>query len=250
MKSRLTAALLLFLLLVAAFMLARLPGTCMDSVVARLSDERVRLVNVEGSFWSGSGLLALSADRRHLRPARALAWRFGLRRDGPGVTLTLSEHGQRQVLIVLSPTGWLIEDLHIELGLDLIAAAVPHPVARAGWRGRLSLDAQGLACNWQPSCEGELQVRWFDAGLDIVPGRPLGTHALAMQALGNRFNLDLNTLEGDIRIQGQGQFTPSGQFNFSASVEGDPEIVDRIPNIMDRNARASGTTGKVLITLP
>lgn len=240
----------LFLLIAAALFAARLPAALMDSALAQLSNGKLRIAATSGSLWHGSGLLTIADGQRQLRAMRTIDWRFGFAPLTRGLTLVLAEHRRPQAELRLGVGGITIERLALDLPLDLVAASIAHPVARAGWRGRLVLASDGLHCDWRQTCEGALRVRWHDAGLDIVPERALGSHEIRFTALGQTFDIAVNTLEGDIRVDGSGRIAPGGAFSFNASVEGDPEIVDRMPNIMDRNARLSGTPGRVLVTLP
>lgn len=246
MKSRI----LLFLLLSATLFVAQLPAALMDEVLSQLSDGKLRIAATRGSLWQGSGLLAISDGQRQLRAMRTLDWRFGFARRALGLTLVLQEHQRPQAALHVGIGGIAIEQLALDVPLDLVAASIAHPAARAGWRGRLVLASDGLSCDWRQTCEGMLRVRWHDASLDIVPERKLGTHELRFTALGRAFDIAVTTIEGDIRVDGQGRLEPGQAFSFTGSVEGDPELVDRMPSIMDQNARLSGTPGRVLVTLP
>ncbi|HRD33748.1 MAG TPA: type II secretion system protein N [Rhodocyclaceae bacterium] len=241
---------MVFLLIASALFVAHLPAALMDGALARISDGKLRIAAARGSVWQGSGLLAISDGQRRLRAMRTIDWRFGIAPRMLGLTLVLQEHGRPQADLRLGIGGIAVERLALDLPLDLVAASIAHPVARAGWRGRLVLASDGLSCDWRQTCEGALRVRWHDAGLDIVPERKLGTHEIRFTALGRAFDIAVNTLDGDIRVDGNGRLEPGRAFSFSGSVEGDPEIVDRMPNIMDRNARLTDTPGRVLVTLP
>lgn len=245
-----TLRILLFVLIASAFFVARLPAVLMDDVLAQASNGKLRIAATRGSLWRGSGLLAISDGQRQLRAMRTIDWRLGFAPGATALKLVLEEHQRPQADLRLGIGGIAIERLALDLPLDLVAASIAHPVARAGWRGRLVLASDGFSCDWRQTCEGALRVRWQDAGLDIVPERALGTHEIRFTALGRAFDIAVNTLDGDIRVAGSGRLEPSGALSFNGSVEGDPEIVDRMPNIMDRNARLSGTPGRVLVTLP
>lgn len=241
---------LLFVLITSAIFVAHLPASLMDGVLAQVSDGKLRIAATRGSLWRGSGLLAISEGQRQLRAMRTIAWRFGFAPGTLGLKVVLEEHERPQAELRLGIGGIAVERLALDLPLDLVAASIAHPVARAGWHGRLVLASDGFSCDWRQTCEGALRVRWQDAGLDIVPERALGTHEIRFTALGRAFDIAVNTLEGDIRVAGSGRLELGGAFSFNGSVEGDPEIVDRMPNIMDRNARLSGTPGRVLVSLP
>lgn len=242
--------LLLLVLLVLMLTVARLPAALLDVALAKLSGGTLRLADSQGTLWHGQGMLATPDGRGQLHALRAIGWQLEASASPAGLVLQLDEHGQRQAGVRLGPSGVSVEQLALELPLAALAAGINHPVARAGWRGRLQLASQGLGCDWQQTCEGALRLRWLDAGLDIVPGRGLGSHDVLLKALGQRFEISVATLEGGLRISGNGVVEFSGRGSFNGAIEGDPDIVDRIPNIMDQNARASGTRGRVLISLP
>lgn len=249
MKHRVLLPVLLSLL-VLALTVARLPAALLDGALAKASGGTLRLADSHGTLWRGQGMLATPDGRGQLHALRAIGWQLQASASPLGLVLELEEHGQRQARVRLGPAGVSVEALAIEMPLAALAAGINHPVARAGWRGQLQLASQGLGCDWQQTCEGALRLRWLDAGLDIVPGRGLGSHDVLLKALGQRFEISVATLEGALRVSGNGMVDINGQGRFEGAIDGDPDIVDRIPNVMDQNARASGTRGRVLISLP
>ncbi len=240
----------LLLLLTLALVVVRLPASLMDTLLARASGGTLRLVEAHGSVWQGRGVLAISAGQRTLQAVRAVEWSLDGQGSPLGLGLRISEHGHPQGRVWITPDGVDLAHLEVDLPLPLIAAAIPHPAARAGWRGRLLLGSSGFGCDWRTSCEGALTVQWRDAGLDILPERELGAHEIRFQSVGRAFDITVHTLEGDLRVNGGGRLEADGRFNFQATVEGDPEVVDRMPNVMGRNARLTGTPGRVVVSLP
>ena len=240
---------LLFVLAVATLVVARLPASFMDRVLDHATSGRLRLTATHGSLWAGSGLLAL-ADGRRLHAMRTLEWRMRLLPGALAAAVDVAEQGRPQLRLRLAPSGVLVERLDLDVPLELVTAAIPHPAARAGWRGRLVLGSEAFGCNWSGACEGRLIVRWLNTGLDVVPQRSLGSHEIRFQALGKVADIAVQTLEGDIRAQGTGRVAASGEFHFNGILEGDPDLVDRLPNIMSPQARRTEVPGRVTLTLP
>lgn len=240
----------LFLLLTLAILLLRLPAGLMDSVADRLSAGKLRLTSTEGTFWAGRAMLATSDGQRGLKASRAIEWRFTLEPARGGLNLTLSEHGRTQARLSLRPDGARLDQLDIELPLELVTAAIAHPAAKAGWRGRLALHSNELFCSWRGACDGRARVQWRNAGLGIVPGRHLGDHEILLHAVGSVVAVKVRSVDAAIRITADGTLERNGHFSMTGAVEGDPDLVDRLPNIMDRNARLSGTRGRTLISFP
>ncbi|NMG54997.1 type II secretion system protein N [Aromatoleum aromaticum] len=238
----------LFLLLGLALALLRLPASLMDLVVASASDGRLRIAAAEGSFWRGSGTLATSDGRRRLRAMRPVSWHLGT--AGSALSVQFGEQGSAPAQLLISVTGADLSGLDLELPAALIADAIPHPAARAGWRGNARFSAPAIACNWQSRCNGELQITWREAGVDIVPDQRFGDYLLTLRLVGNRTALEIDTVTGSVRVAGRGELDRNGMGSFAGTVEGDPEIVDRIPNIMDRNAVRGDKPGMIRIMFP
>ncbi|HRQ55802.1 MAG TPA: hypothetical protein PLN31_00150 [Azoarcus taiwanensis] len=241
---------LVFIVLSLALFALRPSAALMDRIVAAVTDNRLRVANTTGHLWRGTGLLAITSDRRALTPMRQLEWAITPDWKRFGLIMELSEHGRHQASITARASGVGIELNNLEVPVELIARSLAHPAARVGWGGSLSLDSPGMNCDWWGNCNGLLSAQWRDVSLEIVPDRHLGDHGIELTARGDAFDIAVGTLHGDIRIEGQGRFGQREAPFFRGTVEGDPEIVDRIPNIMDRNARPSGQSGRVHISLP
>lgn len=239
----------LFVLFACALLvLVQLPASWMDSLFKHISAGQVRLSQTRGSFWRGEGLLAIANGRQQWMASRQIGWRI---RPAPGgLALDLSEHGTTRLQARLGLGGVSISQLAIDMPLTPLAAMIDHPLARSGWQGDLLAHSDALACNWHLECEGGLDIEWRNAGLDIVPGRKLGSHRARLAAAGKTFAIRLQTLSGDIQIDGKGLLDSGQQLSLQASVEGEPELIDRLPNIMHQNAQHTDTPGRVLIHFP
>ena len=227
----------------------RPPAALVDRAIDRATDGRLRVTDLTGTVWEGHGVLAIADGRGSVRPVRQLEWRVAPQLAQAAMVITLWEHGLPQAHATVTAHGVELTISALDVPLRLITGASAHPVARAGWGGSLTLSSPGLRCDWSGSCFGRAELLWQDVTLAIVPDRPLGDHRITLDATGDTVTLQVATLRGEFRIDGQGALHTNGQGHFRAHLEGDPEIVDRLPNIMDHNARSTGTSGRVEFTL-
>ena len=226
---------LLFAAALGALVLWRMPATVLDRAVADATDGRLRLLDAHGTVWAGSGTFAsLSGDGRAAQPWLQGRWHteFGALATGR-LGWRLDERGKTVLQLRLMPSGVEIVRADLDAPLRALLDSIPHPLARAGWRGAARLETPGIRCDWRGACNGPARLQWSDAGVDLVPGRRFGDYELNATARGNSGSLDLRTLSGELRIDGQGGWNERGRIFFDARVEGPAEIVGRLPNVMD-----------------
>ncbi|MCB1914188.1 MAG: type II secretion system protein N [Rhodocyclaceae bacterium] len=227
--------LLLFALAVVVLVLWRMPATVLDSALAGASDGRLRLLDARGSVWSGSGTLAsLSGDGRAAQPWLQGHWRteFGGLASG-WLGWWLREQDRTVAHLRFSAGGIELVSAELDTPLGPLLDSVPHPLARAGWRGATRLTTPGIRCDWLGACAGPARLVWTDAGVDLVPGRRFGDYELRATARGRSGTLSLRTLSGELRIDGEGSWNEQRRLRFDGRVEGPVEIVGRLPNVMD-----------------
>jgi len=212
---------------IMATVLVRLPAGLVDAGVRQLSDGRLRIAQAQGSVWRTEWV------------GHRLALRFWL-----------AEHGQPQLVLTVSPSGMSIEKLTLGLPLELLAAAINHPAARAGWQGGVRIDSNGLACDTRLQCAGQVNIEWHDARVSLLPGYRLGAHRALLTANGQTIELAVHTLEGDTRIEGLGTLVDGRVQALDLLFTGPPDLVGRLPNVLDGHARPTATPGQVRLRFP
>jgi general secretion pathway protein N len=238
-----------FVVILVATLVATLPATLMDLVVASATNGRVRLAGAEGNFWQGSGIVTTIGRNRSSQAWRPVSWRFHWVGTG-APAVAVHESDQPVARLEFTLRGPRLSALDADLPVDMLVHAIPHPVARAGWHGYIHLTSTGLTCTWHQVCDGELRAVWHAAGSDIAPNHRFGSYLLALQLTGGNAAMELTTLSGDLLLSGQGSANRTGETSFSGTVAGDPALIDRLPNIMDRNARSTGKAGIVSLNFP
>lgn len=227
--------LVLLLALTLGLVLRSAPATLVDAALSSATDGRLRVLDARGSVWSGSGTFAsLAADGRSAQPWLRGEWHTGLDAlASGGLRWRLTENERTVVDLRLGAGGIDIGRMSFDAPLRALLDSVPHPVARAGWRGAIELASPGARCGWHGECTGTALLTWIGAGVDLVPERRFGDYELSIDADGRRGRFALRTIAGELRVDGAGGWEENGRPRFSGRVEGPAEIVGRLPNIMD-----------------
>lgn len=232
MMLRLLVAALAMLLLLVAWA----PATLLDAALQRATDGRLRILAASGSVWRGEGTFAsLTPDGRAAQPWLTAGWdtEFGSLLTGALEWRLVERAGATVLRVRVRPGGVEVVEADIDAPLKPLLDSIPHPIARAGWRGAARLQIPGWQCDWQGQCEGRLKLAWQDAGVELVPGRRFGDYEITATAKGNAGTMDIHTLSGEVKVNGNGTWQQGKRPRFDGSVEGPVEIVGRLPNVMD-----------------
>lgn len=235
--------------LAGSFALARLPATWADSAAATLSDGRLRIAAADGSLWRGNGLIATPRRDGSLQAWQAISWRVDFSQLWRGrLALDLGLGSSTQGLHAgLTPGGWRLDSVRLALPIPLLSAVLPQNLTRLGWQGRLTAHGERLECDWQRSCHGALALTWQDAGTTLLPGQAFGDYRIALRMTGDLTSIDIDTgAAAAIRVAAQGKLT-GGRLRLDGTVEGPPEVVDRLPHITAPYTHAGDVPGQVVV---
>lgn len=217
--------------------------------LAQASQQRVQLLQPQGTLWQGSAQLVLGTDAAVATalPGR-LEWR--LRPQWLGAALRL-----HAPCCMATPWDWTLSASTSALQLrtsDLDAAqAVRLPSALlAGlgtpWntiqlQGTLALQPQGLALQWQQgqiAVQGRLQIDALQMATRLTPLQPVGSYRLELQG-GDAPTLALRTLDGALQLQGRGQWH-QGRLQFDGEARAAAGREDALANLLNIIGRRDG----------
>jgi len=194
-------AIVVGVLLFALALLIEAPATLVDRWLAAASRERVRLADLRGTVWNGSGMLWLAPGFAGARiqwhlDAMPLLW--GEARG----SLRAEDGNSPRAVFALANHGFVLRDVEVALPADAVLRAVAMPLASAG--GTLGLRSDALALR-SDAFEGRAALHWDGANLQgPIPGTRIGLGDVRLDVVGDGRALTgtLANAGGDVDISG------------------------------------------------
>lgn len=229
------------------------PASWLSAGLASASGQHLLLLEPRGSLWNGSARLVLaagsgSAEGREL-PER-LHWRLrpAWLDSAPGLRLTLRQDGaiagETALALRLAPGQMRLSLPDAPTLLQWPAAwlaGLGTPWNTLAPQGQLRLQTQGFALDWQQGrwqVQGLLRLELLNFSSRLSPLSPLGSYRLDMQG-GPVTQLQLQTLEGALRLSGQGSVGTRTRFEGEASAAaGSETALANLLNIIGRRRGA------------
>lgn len=227
------------------------PARWLDSAVRLATQERVQLRKARGTVWSGSANLTLtggvgSQDARSL-PTR-LSWQLGWTLSGLQLQLAsdcctptplqwhMGLHGGRwQLSLQDQNSRWPVE----------VLAGLGAPWNTLQAEGQLQWQSQGLRLHWASNQllwhgQAQLQMHMLASRLSTV--RPMGSYRLSWEGSESGSHtprLTLHTLQGPLRLSGQGQWTVQG-LRFAGEANAEEGYEAAFSNLLNIIGRRDG----------
>jgi general secretion pathway protein N len=236
------------------------PARWLAQAVAQLSQERVLLQQPRGTVWSGSAQLVLSAgpgSQQAMALPERLNW--SLHTQGwpvPALELTLA-------LPCCTPTplrlqaqaGWSgirlqVLDHHSDWPASALAG-LGMPWNTVQFQGRLQLDTRQLVMHWAErrwQVQGQADLSLMDLSSRLSTLRPMGSYRLQLQGSTAQapMQVQLETLEGRLQLQGQGQWTGE-RWRFEGEASAAPEHEAALSNLLNVLGQRRGN--KAIMTM-
>ncbi len=225
----------IFVVGLGALLAATAPAVLLDAALDRASAGRFRLALAEGTLWHGHGRLASADSSGSPSALSRLGWRLEpTALVGARLRWRLEIDGRDPATLELGPGGVALQHLSIQLPPAAALAAVPHAIARAGWRGVLDLRVPALTCGWGGRCEGTLQADWRAGGVDILPGQALGDHRLVATIATPATTLEITALRGlALAVNGTVELVDGRRPRVDLDIGGDAALLGRLRGMLD-----------------
>lgn len=222
---------------IAAYIVFLVGTTPASFVAARVSAAlpgRVTLTDTRGTLWAGSARARVIAhggpvffDRLEwrLEPSRLAAGRlaFDVRAVARGLDARLQ--------VARGFSGWELRDVAARAESALVTAFAPW---LAPWRPEGTLVIASPTMQWdEREARGQLSLEWRDAALSLSEVRPLGSYRLEARAEGGPARLSVTTLDGALKVSGQGTFTLPSRLAFSGEARAEGEQAKALEPLLD-----------------
>lgn len=194
--------------------IATAPATLIDTGLQRISHGKLRLVEAQGTLWSGSGQIEIRDSGGRTGVARSFAWRMlpeSLLR-GHLVCEVRMEQATKPFPVTISLSRIELANADISLPATALGLGVPR-LAPLGLTGELLLHVASLSIE-RKQMQGKVTLQWRDAGSVFTSVSPLGDYELSLDAEGASNHIVLRTLQGPLQLDGKGSLAVGGNPDF------------------------------------
>ena len=232
------------------------PAHWLTRTIEQASGERVLLPDAQGTVWNGSaqwvlneGPLNIATSTNMARPASTtslptrVTWQLGPRLDFANWRLTLSATiasaccTPQPVRVDVSPL-WRgvrvqVNDHTSRWPADwLVGLGAPWNTVQP--EGLLQLKTRQLQWTQQAGVghlQGQAELQLQQLATRLSPLRPLGSYRVRVEG-GDTLALTLDTLEGSLQLQGNGQLI-NGRVRFSGEASAAPDAEAALSNLLN-----------------
>ena len=216
-----------------AFLLATLPASIAARALAA-SAHGLAIHDASGTIWNGAaratvatpgGRVAFDRVAWRLLPARLLSGRiaFDVTATAPGL--------EERLEAARSPTRWEARALQARGEAAAAIAALPWIAA---WRpeGRIVATAPELSSDGA-DLRGSARIEWHGAAVGLSEVRPLGSYRADVTAEGAGARIAVTTLDGALRLAGQGTLVLPARLEFSGEARAAGPQAEALAPLLD-----------------
>ena len=256
---------LLGLLVAAATMLVTAPASLVDWGLKEATSGRVRLADASGSIWTGQGRMVLvdvlaeaNRDRQALQvrgPASlsgvvipgTIRWQIAPLPLLIGRLQANASHESMARPVVISGTAGRLQATGGSLQLPSVN------LARLGSPWTTVRPTASLGVTWQPFVieqgrfSGRATLELRDVASALTPVRPLGAYRIDIDGTGAASVIRMTSIDGPLRLSGEGNWTPAAGLRFTAYAEADEAERLRLQSLLGLLGRREGTRTMIKI---
>ena len=235
------------------FLLVNLPAAWVGFALERASGGALGLGEPKGTAWKGRGVLAARSGSAYA-PIAGIDWSFNPLSVFTGrlsVAVSGSEHEtQFRASLNAGLESVRLQNLEANVPATLLESASA-AASFAKPEGSLRVKSDSLEIG-KASVRGAASAEWIDAGLAGMQVPRLGDYRLQITASGDRADLRLTTLRGDLRLNGDGEWRASQPrvVQLRGTAQNLTERKDLEPVLRMIGARGGGAAQAFAWTLP
>lgn len=240
-------------LLLAACLAVRLPGSLIDAAVDQASAGALHLAQARGSVWHGGGALMVADPvTQRWQSWLALDWDADFSQLWRGIVgWRFTSGGGTLAEIEIGAGGIGLTKVQIRGPARFFLERIPNALGRGGWEGDVAIDSPSWHCSWTLRCDGSAELRWYGASSSLLPMYRLGDYRASISGMGGDISAHIDTTGGgEAHIDGDGHWTIGGTPGFTGTLRGNPVLLGRLPSVAGRWVRNGGEPGVWLVSLP
>jgi general secretion pathway protein N len=213
-------------------LVATAPATWIDSVLARVSEGRLRIAEARGSVWSGAGRIQLLDASRQTGITKAIAWHLlpGSLLRGRLVCEMALDASARRFVVTLSPARIEVTDADISVPAAILGVAEPK-LAPFGLGGDLVVHIADLDIGPRDA-QANATVIWRGASSAHTKVSPLGDYELRFEQSGTVMTAILRTLEGPLHLEGTGSWAQGASPTFKGTARVPPQNREQLEPLL------------------
>ncbi|MDH3289224.1 MAG: type II secretion system protein N [Betaproteobacteria bacterium] len=208
------------------------PATLIDTGLRQASEGRIRLAEARGTLWSGTGQIEMRDVKRRTGIARNVVWRvlpaYFLR--GKLRYEVALDHAVKRFPATISLSRIEVADADINLPAAVLGLGVPK-LAGLELAGDVLLHVARLSLG-RGAIEGNGTLQWRGAGSALAPVSPLGDYELRFKGDGSVVRASLRTLQGPLRLDGEGSWTSGRNPVFLATARIPPQYQQQLAPLL------------------
>lgn len=212
------------------------PVTWLTDRIGQISGQRLTVGAVQGNLWQGHGQLILfDGDQSRAIPGR-LQWRVQpLAWFKKGTPLLTLQHDS-----LVQPVSLI----RTEQGFQMSASQLQFPanwLEATGTPWNTLRPAGAIRLNWGVITVGQafaVTLRWQDAQSALSVVKPLGNYEVLVDfAQNGAMTARLNTLSGDLKLEGQANWNASSGFAFTGYASASPSQEAALTGLLSQMGR-------------
>jgi hypothetical protein len=204
------------------------PATLIDAGLQRIAHGKLRLVEVQGTLWSGSGQIEIRDRGGRAGVAKSVAWRImpeSLLRGNIVCEVQL-EPSSKGIPVMLSLSGITLANADISLPAAALGLGVPQ-LAALGLTGDVLLHIASLSIEPR-QMRGRGTLQWREAGSVFTPTSPLGDYELSFDGDSATVQVLLQTLHGPLQLDGKGSLASGRNPDFLAIAQVPAQYLEQL----------------------
>jgi general secretion pathway protein N len=218
----------------ALFLAALMPASYVAARLESSTRGALQVHEAGGTLWKGRGRATIATPAGPLA-LEDLGWRFLPARLAAG-RIAFAVEGrsagfESRAEVGRSLSAWEARDVSIRGQASGAASFMP---LIAHWRPEGVLAATAARVSWnEREFRGEARLEWRAAAVALSEVRPLGSYSARIRGEGAQARLTLATLDGPLKLSGQGTLTPPSSLAFSGEARAEEAAAAGLQPLLD-----------------